>query len=62
MDATDVLDSMKRMEWQHAKGHLLAMLETYRPVWITVSKKEDNGFERMNESVNAFIKDVEDHL
>jgi hypothetical protein len=56
-----VVQTLRVMAWERAKGELLAMLHAswpeYRP---RTGEPIDNGFSLMNEKVTLFIKDFED--
>lgn len=59
-----VLEAMKRMEWQIAKGHLVAMLETYHspPGTGPGMQRDTTAFDAMRRRVDRFIKEVEGDL
>ncbi len=62
VEANDVMETMKRMEWQRAKGHLLAMLETYYSEVLPDLSRDSRAFDSMSARVNAFIAEVEGDL
>jgi hypothetical protein len=49
-----ILISLRNMAWERAKGELKSILETY---W----GNEDDQFDKINDKINNFIKDVEDN-
>jgi len=59
MDATDILEAMKRMEWQKAKGHLLAMLETYHSMPDRDGIRDTKAYDEMYELAHRFVANVE---
>jgi hypothetical protein len=52
----NVLDAIRRMAWQRAKGELLSILETYYTPHGQVS-----SFDATSERIEKFIKDFEDN-
>jgi hypothetical protein len=62
MNADDVLEAMKRTHWQQAKGHLLAMLETYHSMPASNGSRDTSAFDQMRARIEAFVTDVEGDL
>ena len=60
-DSMEII-SIRRIQWQRAKGELMGFLETFWPEYDRHSKKIDNGFEQHQERIELFIKDMEDYL
>lgn len=61
----DVLEAMKRIEWQKAKGHLMAMLECYMSEPDPKSKaaeRDTRAFDAMRLRIDAFVENVEGDL
>lgn len=50
---TVLLEAMRRMAWQRAKGELLSILETYYG--------GTSDFENVSDKIEDFIKDIEDN-
>lgn len=48
---------LRQMAWERAKGELKAMLCTF---WHGDKGAGGDGFEKLNDEVNTFIKKVED--
>ena len=62
MDANDILEAMRRMEWQKAKGHLMAMLETFHSPVRQDGSRDSSGFESLSERIEVFIALVDNEL
>ena len=53
--------ALKAQQWEIAKGHLRALI-ALQGSYSTVSVKEyPADWEKLEERVNAFISDIEDH-
>lgn len=61
-NSNDVLEAMKRVEWQKAKGHLRAMLETYHSPLQRDGTRDTSAFGNMSNRVEIFIAEVEERL
>jgi hypothetical protein len=61
-NSNDVLEAMKRIEWQKAKGHLRAMLEAYRSPVQRDGTRDTSAFGDMSNRIEIFINQVEDRL
>ena len=57
----DLATAMRAMAWERAKGELRSMLHPFWPEYDSTGRRMDNGFDLMNEKVEAFIKDFEDN-
>jgi hypothetical protein len=57
----EVMNTMRAMAWQRAKGELLSYLETYWPKYDRRGQKLDNGFEDAQKRIDAFIADFENN-
>ena len=55
----NIANMMRNMAWQRAKGELLSMLETYQS---TVGLDSRKDFESLDNTIKAFICDVEGYL
>ena len=54
-----IANMLRNMAWQRAKGELKAMLETYQS---TVGFDSRKDFESLDNTIKAFICDVEGYL
>ena len=62
MTAGKVLISLRRMQWQRAKGELLAVTETYWPEYRPNGTEVESGYERVRDAIKACIKAVDESL
>lgn len=62
MNADDIMEAMKRIEWQRARGHLLAMLETYHSPVDARGNRDSSAYDNMHGTIWRFIAETEDQL
>lgn len=53
MSTNNILQTMRLMAWERAKGELLSILQTF---W-----EEESSFDSIDKKVKDFIQDVEDN-
>jgi hypothetical protein len=56
-----VLEAMRTMAWERAKGELRSMLETFWPEYDRLANKIPNNYEALSIEINKFIEAVEDN-
>lgn len=59
-ESTEIL-TMRAIAWERAKGELRAYLQTFWPTFTPTGEEIDNGFEKADARITAFIKDFEDN-
>jgi hypothetical protein len=57
-----MLQTLRAMAWQRAKGELQSYLETYYPEYDGNGKMIDNGFDDAQKRIDEFIADFEDNI
>jgi hypothetical protein len=65
MDQMTFYGVQRAQQWEIAKGHLMAMLQSYYSGAYPDAKSQDQhktDFREMRDRVNNFITDVEQHL
>jgi len=59
MNEDKILDSMRRMAWQRAKGELYSILETYFS--DSQNHHSYDEFDKQSKRIEKFIKEFEDN-
>ena len=60
-DDKRVLDAMRTMAWERAKGELLSMLQTFWPEYNHHGDKIPNNYDVLRDTIKDFIDTVEDN-
>jgi hypothetical protein len=55
-----ILDTLRRMEWERAKGFLQSLLNTFYSKYPKGSPKHDNTYDLVADEIDKVIRNIDD--